>query len=492
MQKICSDFRVDLSKANIHFTNENVDGICADADPCCGLWWVPTTSQSPTRHAAGRKNRSSVQKDRADLAIHCRYNPATMSLGVDVDGRVARSPATGSLPARARGPRKNGREDEEERPGQRRARGGTGQGDCSSGVSFTNVVAYLHGEESLVHGDVKAANVVVSAEGRAKLADFGCARPAVGCCDGRPVAGSPAFMAPEVARGEEHGPPADVWALACTVIEMATGAAPWSDADDVYVAVHRIAYTDAVPETPAWLSSEAKDFLRVCLQRNPRQRPSAAQVLDHPFLVSAEPAKHGWTWATASPKSTLNVDLWDSDDDDEASESATGRISSLASPRSALPADWDSEDGWIDAHSEECYQPQVSEVAGAGFGRRSDETLDAAEVGLHVVDVDVEDGIRYPTCHVGVVEDFVKCQQRHSSLSVGGGIGLCLRPVACHQGKTVDRNSVVLVITNEKSSLILHKFGHFVTPSLVCIHNILFECKDVHCSKILFGERSLS
>ncbi|XP_066311331.1 mitogen-activated protein kinase kinase kinase 17-like [Miscanthus floridulus] len=178
------------------------------------------------------------------------------------------------------------------------------------------------------------------------------------------------LMAPEAARGEEQGPPADMWALACTVIEMATGAAPWSDADDVYMAVHRIAYTDAVPETPAWLSSEAKDFLRWCLQRNPQQRPSVAQVLDHPFLVSAEPAKHGWTWATASPKSTLNVDLWDSDDDDdddEASESVTGRISSLASLRSALPVAWDSEDGWIDAHSEECYQPQVSEVAWCRF-----------------------------------------------------------------------------------------------------------------------------
>jgi hypothetical protein len=343
---------------------------------------------------------------------------------------------------------------------------------------------------SLVHGDVKAANVVVGADGRAKLADFGCARPAVGCCDRRPLAGSPAFMAPEVARGEEQGPPADVWALACTVIEMATGAAPWSDADDVYAAVHRIAYTDAVPETPAWLSSEAKDFLRVCLQRNPRQRPSAAQLLDHPFLVSAEPAKHGRAWATASPKSTLNVELWDSDDEEEeeASESATGRISSLASPRSAFP-DWDSEDGWIDVHSEECCQPQVLEVAGAGFGRRSDEALDAAEVGLHVVDVDVEDAIRYPTCHVGVVEDFVKCQQRHSSLSVGGGIGLCLRPVACHQGKTVDRNSVVLVITNEKSSLIMHKFGHFVTPSLALFTQHFIRVQRCSCSKIL---RSLS
>ncbi|CAL4954949.1 unnamed protein product [Urochloa decumbens] len=333
-------------------------------------------------------------------------------------------------------------------------------------------LAYLHGE-SVVHGDVKAANAVVGGDGCAKLADFGCARAAAGC--DLPVAGTPAFMAPEVARGEEQGPAADVWALACTVIEMATGAAPWSgDVDcDVFTAVHRIGYTDAVPELPPWLSPAAKDFLRVCLQRDPRRRPTAAQGLDHPFIVSADPAKHFW----ASPTSTLDTAFWESsddeDDEEEASESAAGRISSLASPRSDLP-DWDSEDGWIDVRSE-CSQVSESPVVtavniGAGFGCLSSGALDAAEVGLRAVDV--EDAIRNPTSHVGVV-DFVKPQQRHSSLSVGG-LGLCLRPVACHQGRTLDRNSAVLVMSNEKSSLIMHRFGHFVTRLTSFMDALLF------------------
>ncbi|XBI28394.1 hypothetical protein VPH35_052635 [Triticum aestivum] len=130
-------------------------------------------------------------------------------------------------------------------------------------------LAYLHGR-SLVHGDVKARNVVVGADGRAKIADFVCAR-AVGSSD-RPIGGTPAFMAPEVARGEEQGPAADVWALGCTVVEMATGRAPWSDMDDVLAAMHRIGYTDAVPEVPAWLSAEAKHFLALCFARDARDR----------------------------------------------------------------------------------------------------------------------------------------------------------------------------------------------------------------------------
>ncbi|KAL5229419.1 hypothetical protein ABZP36_028195 [Zizania latifolia] len=212
-------------------------------------------------------------------------------------------------------------------------------------------LAYLHGM-GLVHGDVKARNVVIGADGRAKLADFGCARWAD---SGRPIGGTPAFMAPEVARGEEQRPAADVWALGCTIIEMATGSAPWSDMDDVLAAVYRIGYMDAVPEVPGWLSAEAKDFLGRCLTRRPIDRCTAAQLLEHPFLASAgldarpEAAKGKWV----SPKSTLDAALWESDTDDEEdelSQSTAERIRTLASPASSLP-DWDSDEGWIDVIS---------------------------------------------------------------------------------------------------------------------------------------------
>uniref|UniRef100_A0A0E0M576 Protein kinase domain-containing protein n=1 Tax=Oryza punctata TaxID=4537 RepID=A0A0E0M576_ORYPU len=82
---------------------------------------------------------------------------------------------------------------------------------------------FLHGK-LVVHGDVKGSNVVVP--------------PVLG--------GTPAFMAPEVARGKEQGPVADVWALGCTVVEMATGRAPWSDMDNVLAVLYKIGYTDAM------------------------------------------------------------------------------------------------------------------------------------------------------------------------------------------------------------------------------------------------------
>uniref|UniRef100_A0A8I6X012 Protein kinase domain-containing protein n=1 Tax=Hordeum vulgare subsp. vulgare TaxID=112509 RepID=A0A8I6X012_HORVV len=208
-------------------------------------------------------------------------------------------------------------------------------------------LAYIHGE-SVVHGDVKPRNVVIGADGRAKMADFGCAR-AVG--SPRPIGGTPAFMAPEVARGEEQGPAADVWALGCTVVEMATGRAPWSEMDNVLAAVHRIGYTDAVPEVPAWLSADAKSFLAACFARSARDRCTAAQLLEHPFvaLQQAGEAKARWV----SPKSTLDAAFWESETEDEdeeeevLSESPSERIKSLSCSASALP-DWDSDEGWTD------------------------------------------------------------------------------------------------------------------------------------------------
>uniref|UniRef100_A0A0D3ESX2 Protein kinase domain-containing protein n=1 Tax=Oryza barthii TaxID=65489 RepID=A0A0D3ESX2_9ORYZ len=198
----------------------------------------------------------------------------------------------------------------------------------------------------------------------------------------RPIGGTPAFMAPEVARGEEQEPAADVWALGCTVIEMATGRAPWSDMEDILSAVRRIGYTDAVPEVPEWLSAEAKDFLARCFARNPRERWTSSQLLEHPFLASAgcsvKTGEAAPQWV--SPKSTLDAAFWESDTDDEEDDmpaSPAERIKALACPCSALP-DWDSDEGWIQVlnESSEACDTAVAKVEAEGKGRVLIEALE--------------------------------------------------------------------------------------------------------------------
>ena len=261
-------------------------------------------------------------------------------------------------------------------------------------------LAYLHAT-GMVHGDVKARNVVIGADGRAKLADFGCAREAG--ADVPIIGGTPAFMAPEVARGEEQGPAADVWALGCMVVEMATARAPWSGMDgDALAALHLIGYTQAVPELPQWLSAEAKEFLAKCLVRQASDRFTAAQLLEHPFLaaavVDAKPQAVESKWV--SPKSTLDAAFWESESDtDEADDepshgAAERRISALACPASALP-DWDSDEGWIDVLSSPtgatgAVPVVVEEMTDLDEDATTDEEPSGAESRVLAITLDVE------------------------------------------------------------------------------------------------------
>ncbi|KAG6510356.1 mitogen-activated protein kinase kinase kinase 17-like [Zingiber officinale] len=215
-------------------------------------------------------------------------------------------------------------------------------------------LAHLH-SRGILHCDVKGRNVLITSEGHALLADLGSAIP-IGKrnSDDEPycrLRGTPVFMAPEVARGQGQGPPADVWALGCTVIEMATGHAPWPDVVDPLAAVHRIAFSQEVPEIPNWLSCEGKDFLTKCLARDPRERWTAEQLLQHVFVNSSSSIAK----LEVSPKSTLNQAFWESvpDGDEEADEcpatdKPSERIDQLIC--SSIP-DWTWDNIWVTIRS---------------------------------------------------------------------------------------------------------------------------------------------
>ncbi|KAF7805787.1 mitogen-activated protein kinase kinase kinase 18-like [Senna tora] len=177
-------------------------------------------------------------------------------------------------------------------------------------------IHYLH-SNGLVHCDIKSTNILVGENG-AKVSDFGCAKRVFDTA--APISGTPMFMAPEVARGEEQGYACDIWALGCTVIEMASGVSPWRNVADPFSVLHRIAYSGEVPEIPGFLSEEAKDFLRKCLRRNPRERWTASQLLKHPFvgeLNSKSQAKEIQESNSSSPTSILEQGFWNSVEESE-------------------------------------------------------------------------------------------------------------------------------------------------------------------------------
>ncbi|KAG5050531.1 hypothetical protein JHK85_011634 [Glycine max] len=141
---------------------------------------------------------------------------------------------------------------------------------------------YLH-DRNVVHRDIKCANILVDASGSVKLADFGLAK-ATKLNDVKSMKGTAFWMAPEVVKGKNkgYGLPADMWSLGCTVLEMLTGQLPYRDLECMQ-ALFRIGKGER-PPIPDSLSRDAQDFILQCLQVNPNDRPTAAQLLNHSFV----------------------------------------------------------------------------------------------------------------------------------------------------------------------------------------------------------------
>ncbi|CAL5032008.1 unnamed protein product [Urochloa decumbens] len=145
-------------------------------------------------------------------------------------------------------------------------------------------LAYLHGRNT-VHRDIKGANILVGPNGEVKLADFGMAKHQISSfAEIRSFKGSPYWMAPEVIMNSKgYSLSVDIWSLGCTIIEMATARPPWHQYEGV-AAIFKIANSKDIPEIPDSFSEEGKNFLQLCLKRNPASRASAAQLMDHPFV----------------------------------------------------------------------------------------------------------------------------------------------------------------------------------------------------------------
>jgi serine/threonine protein kinase len=89
-------------------------------------------------------------------------------------------------------------------------------------------------------------------------------------------------VAPEVIQLEGASSNSDIWSMGCTVIEMISGAPPYAELNPLTVLYSIV--KDEHPPFPSTLSSELEQFLVLCFQRDPSKRPSARQLLTHPWI----------------------------------------------------------------------------------------------------------------------------------------------------------------------------------------------------------------
>ncbi|KAJ2848071.1 Protein kinase of the Mitotic Exit Network, partial [Coemansia brasiliensis] len=151
-------------------------------------------------------------------------------------------------------------------------------------VKIIEGLVYLH-RRDVVHCDLKACNILTTKNGNTKLTDFGVSlnlklrRPG----DESVVAGTPYWMAPEIIQLEGACTASDIWSLGCTIIELLTGKPPYSGLLQM-AALYRIVEDDH-PPIPDGISEELKSFLLQCFQKDPADRPTAAELMNHPWTA---------------------------------------------------------------------------------------------------------------------------------------------------------------------------------------------------------------
>ncbi len=180
-------------------------------------------------------------------------------------------------------------------------------------------IAFLHCHH-IVHRDIKGDNILIESEGIVKLADFGSAKrltikttTATHTNVTNTIVGTPLWMAPEVVNPESeyasggYNTKADIWSLGITVAELLDqGRPPWPEFTSAWAALFHIGNVMERPLLPK-VSDICSDFMNKCLQPNPHDRPTAEQLLQHPWMVNAgEDDPDNFEW---DPNFTTSVEF---------------------------------------------------------------------------------------------------------------------------------------------------------------------------------------
>ncbi|MDP2438272.1 MAG: protein kinase [archaeon] len=149
-------------------------------------------------------------------------------------------------------------------------------------------LVYVH-RDLRVHRDIKAANMMMHADGTVKLVDFGVAAQMSHRATKHTFVGTPFWIAPEVCKGFGYNHKADIWSAGITIIEMTHGTPPYSELDPMKV-LHLI--PKAKPPVLEGSSSKLlKDLVAKMLIKDHKDRPDSPALLKHKIFAKVDKKK---------------------------------------------------------------------------------------------------------------------------------------------------------------------------------------------------------
>jgi len=159
-----------------------------------------------------------------------------------------------------------------------------------------------------IHRDIKSDNILLNSHGEVKIADFGYAAQLTQQQQKRhTVVGTPYWMAPELIRGHDYGTKVDIWSLGIMLMEMVEGEPPYMEFPPLRALF--LITTKGIPplQNPQDWSEELRSFFSLCLDKEVEKRPSAEELLQHPFLEHAcEPEEFAQLIGLAREAANLN------------------------------------------------------------------------------------------------------------------------------------------------------------------------------------------
>ena len=144
---------------------------------------------------------------------------------------------------------------------------------------------FLH-ENKKIHRDIKTENILLTHKGIAKLADFGVSTQLMHSFSKKITKiGTPFYMSPEVILQNKYDYKCDIWSLGITTIEMAEGEPPFAKVKGYWVLKKIITHPPKGLKNKEKWSKEFNNFVEKCLIYEPEKRPSAKELIQHPFIL---------------------------------------------------------------------------------------------------------------------------------------------------------------------------------------------------------------